>query len=445
MNKDNTMVNEKTTNTLNILVVSDKYNPNYVTKREDYFLFFSDKENIASKIAENTFVYQIIIIDGTAEDELSEIITTLKQQKNASIFICGEVEEKEALYKLNKNIFFWDDKFENISLEKAIQLTELNASKIKANEENKTLKDKLEMQKIMLAELEQTNSNLISATWRERDMKKQLKDAMDEIEKSKSIIELQNKRISESINYARKIQLAINPTEEDIKNHLPESFILYKPKDVISGDFPWFCKKTEALYIAAVDCTGHGVPGAMMSMIGNLLLNDIINNSENPNPGSVLDDLHKAVVHTLKQKTSSSNSTDGMDIALLQVNQHKNEVCFSSAHRPLYLIRNNELIEHKGDKFPIGGIQYDRKRVPFSNTTIPYQKGDIMLIFSDGLPDQTGGEEKKKFMSSKISEIALQNSKTSMKELEDIYDNAISNWMEGHKQIDDILLIGIKF
>lgn len=439
------MITEKITNALNILIVSNKYNSNSVPNSEDYSLFFSDRENIATKIAESVFIFEIIIIDKTIESELTEIISTLKQQINSSIFIFGEVTKKEDLYKINKNIFLWDDKFENISLEKVIQLNELNISKIKITAENKSLKDKLEMQKIMLAELEQTNNNLISATWRERDMKKQLKDAMDEIEKSKSIIELQNKRISESINYARKIQLAINPTEEDIKTHLPESFILYKPKDVISGDFPWFFKKTDTIYIAAVDCTGHGVPGAMMSMIGNLLLNDIINNSDNPKPGSVLDDLHKAVVHTLKQKTSSSNSTDGMDIALLEINQNKNEVCFSSAHRPLYLIRNNELIEYKGDKFPIGGIQYDRKRVPFLNTTIPYQKGDIMIIFSDGLPDQTGGLEKKKFMSSKISEIALQNSQTSMKNLEDIYDKSISNWMEGHKQIDDILLIGIKF
>jgi serine phosphatase RsbU (regulator of sigma subunit) len=431
---------------LNILVISNKYNPNYVTKREDYILAFTNNENVESKL--NNHSYDIIIIDGSLPEELPESLLKIKKsatKNNNSIFICGEILEKEELYKINKNIFFWDDKFENISLEKAIQLAKLKTSKVKHQEENKSLKEKLEMQKIMLAELEQTNSNLISATWRERDIKKQLKDAMEEIEKTKSIIELQNKRISESINYARKIQLAINPTEDDIKIHLPESFVLYKPKDTISGDFPWFCKKNEAIYIAAVDCTGHGVPGAMMSMIGNLLLNDIINNSEIPSPGSVLDDLHQSVVHTLKQKTSGSNSTDGMDIALLQINEHKNEVCFSSAHRPLYLIRNKILIEFKGDKFPIGGIQYDRKRVPFSNTIIPYQKGDIMLIFSDGLPDQIGGEEKKKFMSSKISEIAILHSELEMKGLENKYNDEITEWMSNTKQVDDILLIGIKF
>lgn len=437
---------KEVTTALSILVVSNKYNPKYVTKRDDYLLEFSDLDDLSNKINSVEKKYEIIIIDGTDESLLAQVIESIKSQQKASVFICGEkINDKEALYKINKNIFFWDDKFENISLDKAIQLTKLKATKVKFQEENKSLKDKLEMQKIMLDELEQTNNNLISATWRERDMKKQLKDAMDEIEKSKSIIELQNKRISESINYARKIQLAINPTEGDIKTYLPNSFVLYKPKDVISGDFPWFCKKENSIYVAAVDCTGHGVPGAMMSMIGNLLLNDIINNSENPTPGSVLDDLHKSVVHTLKQKTSSSNSTDGMDIALIQVNESKKEVCFSSAHRPLFLIRDKQLIEYKGDKFPIGGIQYDKKRVPFTNTIIPYQPGDVMLIFSDGLPDQTGGEEKKKFMSSKIAQIALENAEKDMKDLELVYETTISEWMKDVKQVDDILLIGIKF
>ena len=430
-------------NFLNILVVSNKYNPNHATERTDYFLAFTNKFEVEKKLEEK--VFEIIIIDGTVPSDLPDILQSINSQKDSSVFICGQIDNKEELSLINKNIFFWDDKFENISLEKVIQLTKLKKSKMKFQEVNKSLKKKLDMQKMMLDELEQTNGNLIAATWRERDIKKQLKDAMEEIEKTKSIVELQNKRISQSINYARKIQIAINPTEDDVKKHLPQSFILYKPKDTISGDFPWFCKKDDSIYIAAVDCTGHGVPGAMMSMIGNLLLNDIINNTESPETGAVLDDLHSAVVNTLKQKTSTSNSTDGMDIALLKVIPEKNEVCFSSAHRPLYLIRNNQLIEYKGDKFPIGGIQYDRKRVPFSNTTIKTEKGDLMLIFSDGLPDQIGGDEKKKFMSSKIADVALNNVNSNMTDLEEIYNKTITDWMSNTKQVDDILLIGIKF
>ncbi|MBS1637558.1 MAG: SpoIIE family protein phosphatase [Bacteroidetes bacterium] len=430
-------------NLLNILVVSNKYNPNYVTKRNDYSLVFSDIHTIDRKLSEN--VYEIVIIDGTEQHDLPSILQKLTGNPNLNIFICGEVSDKEQLNKINKGVFFWDDKFENISLEKAIRLSKLKASKVRYEKENETLREKLEMQKIMLDELEQTNNNLISATWRERDMKKQLKDAMDEIEKSKSIIELQNKRISESINYARKIQLAINPTEDDLKARLPESFILYKPKDTISGDFPWFSARGEAVYIAAVDCTGHGVPGAMMSMIGNLLLNDIVHRSENPDPGSILDNLHQSVVQTLKQRTSSSNSTDGMDIALLQVMTEESKICFASAHRPLFIIRNKELIEFKGDKFPIGGTQYDKKRVPFTTTSFSYEKGDLALIFSDGLPDQIGGPDRRKFMTSRIADIAIKHAESTIGELELAYEKAIEEWMSHEKQVDDILLIGIKF
>jgi serine phosphatase RsbU (regulator of sigma subunit) len=436
-------MNNIAVNFLNILVISEKYNSKYVTERLDYFVAFSNNIDIENKLNNNEF--DIVIVDDANETESLQILELLKTKKDIYIFICGQNINKLAYTAIIKNLLFWEEQFENISLENLIQFTKVQKSKTKFKEANKALKSQLATQKIIVAELEQTNNNLISATWRERDMKKQLKDAMDEIEKSKGIIELQNKRISESINYARKIQIAINPTEGDLKNYLPESFILYKPKDVISGDFPWFSKKEKSIYVAAVDCTGHGVPGAMMSMIGNLLLNDIVNNSENPLPGAVLDDLHKSVVHTLKQKTSSANSTDGMDIALLQVIPEQNQVIYSSAHRPLFLIRDNQLIEYKGDKFPIGGIQYDKKRVPFINTSIQIQKGDIMLIFSDGLPDQVGGEEKKKFMSSRIAEIAVQNSTKSMDELEKIYDSSITDWMKNTKQVDDILLIGMKF
>lgn len=428
---------------LDILVVSEKYNTEYLQENAEYVIKFSNLTQIAAVTTSSEF--DIIIIDGFEGDHLKTIVESTSKQKKASIFVCGQITNKHDYYAIDPHIFFWDDKLKYISLEKIIQLARLKANKNQHQEENKKLKEKLEVQQIMMSELEQTNSNLISATWRERDMKKKLKDAMDEIEKSKGIIELQNKRISESINYARKIQIAINPTDEDVRHKLPDSFILYKPKDVISGDFPWYFNKSTCQYIAAVDCTGHGVPGAMMSMIGNLLLNDIINKTESPEPGLVLDHLHSAVVQTLKQRTSASNSTDGMDIILLKINQEEKTLTYASAHRPMLYFKNGQLEELGGDRFPIGGIQYDRKRVPFKNTKIEYSTGDFLLIYSDGLPDQTGGPEHKKFSSKQIAEIALLNKHQSMSEMEQIFDTHITNWIGNGKQIDDILLIGIKF
>lgn len=428
---------------LQILVVSEKYNPEYLQENSEYTLKFSNLQQLKEVTTIQNF--DIIIVDGFDGTELAEIVKHTAAQPNATTFVCGNIENKQDFYAVDPHLFFWDDKLKFISLEKIIHLARLKANKNQHHTENIELKKKLEMQQMMMSELEQTNNNLISATWRERDMKKKLKEAMDEVEKSKGIIELQNKRISESINYARKIQIAINPTDADVRTYLPDSFILYKPKDVISGDFPWFCNKQHSQYIAAVDCTGHGVPGAMMSMIGNLLLNDIINKSENPEPGYVLDHLHAAVVSTLKQRTSSSNSSDGMDIILLKVDQQAKTLTYASAHRPLLFFRNGELQEIAGDRFPIGGIQYDRKRVPFTNKVINYQPGDYLLIYSDGLPDQVGGPENKKFTSKRIADLALANATLSMAELEELYHSTITNWIGDGKQIDDILLIGIKF
>jgi serine phosphatase RsbU (regulator of sigma subunit) len=434
---------QPTTELLNILVVSEQYNPEYLRDNSEYSIKFSNLQQLNDSAS--TAEFNIVIVDGFKGNDLLQIVTASTVQKNASMFVCGEVENKQDYYAVDPHIFFWDDKLKFISLEKIIHLARLKANKNVHHEENLELKKKLEVQQIMMNELEQTNNNLISATWREREMKKKLKEAIEEIEMSKGIIELQNKRISESINYARKIQIAINPTDVDVRQHLPESFILYKPKDVISGDFPWFYHKQHCNYIAAVDCTGHGVPGAMMSMIGNLLLNDIINKSESPQPGYVLDHLHSSVVQTLRQRTSTSNSTDGMDIILLKIDQETRTLTYASAHRPLLFFRNQQLTEMPGDRFPIGGTQYDRKRVPFSNKVINYQPGDFILIYSDGLPDQLGGPERKKFTSKQISEIATNNIDLSMADLEALYNSTIINWIGDGKQIDDILLIGIKF
>ncbi|MGZ3902107.1 MAG: SpoIIE family protein phosphatase [Bacteroidia bacterium] len=426
---------------LEILVVSNKYNPDYVTKRDEYVLSFTDKNNVAEKVKNH--VYHIVVIDGSYPLELPKILTALKSQGNGSIFVCGYLDNKEELYAINPNLFFWDDQFENISLEKVIQLTKLKASKVKYQVENKSLKDRLDAQQIMLAELEQTNSNLISATWRERDMKQKLKDAMDEINRSKEIIEKQNLRISESINYARKIQLAINPSEFDLSNHFDNSFILYKPKDVISGDFPWFYKQGEYIYVAAVDCTGHGVPGAMLSMIGNLLLNDIINDEENKLPSQILHKLHQAVIRTLKQETSVSNSNDGMDIGLCRIHKKSGQLVFSGAHRPLFVLGSNGIKVLDGDKFPIGGLHYKGKN-NYTDQVYNYSPGESVFLFTDGFPDQVGEETKKKLMSKNLKAFIESQASFPFTGMSSSLHQFYNSWKGNQKQIDDILVIGIQ-
>ncbi|QHT67973.1 PAS domain S-box protein [Rhodocytophaga rosea] len=264
----------------------------------------------------------------------------------------------------------------------------------------------------------------------------------------RKIIELEiqskNKKITESINYAKRIQGAILPNNIIIQNIFPESFILYKPRDVVSGDFPWFMQKGDDMYIAAVDCTGHGVPGALISLIGYFLLNNIVNNKDNSEPGVILDQLDKGVTETLKQDSDDSSTRDGMDIALCKINLKKKTLQYAGAHRPLYFMHGGELTEIKGDKFPIGGGQY-KSRTNFTTTTLSLGQGDAAYFCSDGFPDQFGGPENRKFSPKKIRDIITNNQTADMRRMHQIFDEEFEGWKGEEKQTDDVLMIGIKF
>jgi PAS domain S-box-containing protein len=256
-------------------------------------------------------------------------------------------------------------------------------------------------------------------------------------------IQNKNKKITESINYAKRIQQAILPDNQIIRELFPDSFIYYKPRDVVSGDFPWYMEKEDAVYIAAVDCTGHGVPGALISLIGYFLLNNIIE-THDLSPAEVLDFLDISVTKTLKQDVGESTTRDGMDIAICKYNKKDNTLEFAGAHRPLYFLRNGELEEFKGDKFPIGGGQY-KNRVNFTNHVIQLQKNDTVLFFSDGFPDQFGGADNRKFSPKRIREIFIANANKPMPEMSLAFHEAFEAWKDGGKQTDDVLMIGIRF
>src|SRR5690606_21837991 len=246
-----------------------------------------------------------------------------------------------------------------------------------------------------------------------------------------------------SINYAKRIQTAILPNTRVISKSLPDSFILYKPRDVVSGDFPWFMQIKNDIYIAAVDCTGHGVPGALLSLIGYFLLNDIVRSRKVTDPGVILDLLDEGVTKTLRQDEDSSTK-DGMDIALCKVNMDTREVEYAGAHRPLYIMRNGVMEEVKGNKFPIGGGIF-KNQTNFTNTKLTLKKGDSIYFSSDGYPDQFGGPEGRKFGPKRVREIIEQVHKKPMLEAARIFDQEWENWRGDTKQTDDVLLIGIKF
>lgn len=264
----------------------------------------------------------------------------------------------------------------------------------------------------------------------------------------RKVIELEiqnkNKKIADSINYAKRIQGAILPNTRLINKALPESFILYKPKDVVSGDFPWYVQIKDEIYIAAVDCTGHGVPGALLSLIGYFLLNDIVRSRKITEPGKILDLLDEGVTQTLRQDQEDSSTRDGMDIALCRINTATREIAYAGAHRPLYIMTKNGLEEIKGNKFPIGGGIF-KNQTNFTNTEMKLAKGDAIFFCSDGYPDQFGGPEGRKMGPKKLREIVERVHKLPMKQAHEIFDMEWENWRGEQKQTDDVLLIGIKF
>ena len=256
------------------------------------------------------------------------------------------------------------------------------------------------------------------------------------VQKSKELEE-KNKDITDSIRYAKRIQNAILPPE----NSFAETFILFKPKDIVSGDFYWVAVTETKQFIAAVDCTGHGVPGAFMSIIGHNSLNKIIKEYEFEEPAAILDQLNDEVSNTLQQQSEEDEVQDGMDIALVAYNFNTRELEYAGAYNPLYLIRDGELTEIKGDRFAIGrsSIKVHQK---FTSHKLQLKPNDVTYIFSDGYVDQFGGADGKKLKSKALKEILLSIQHLDMQEQKEYLDEKIEEWRGNLPQIDDILFIG---
>ncbi len=259
------------------------------------------------------------------------------------------------------------------------------------------------------------------------------------VEKSQEIEE-KNKHITASINYAKRIQEAMLPQYDSIKKALPNSFILFKPRDIVSGDFYWFAEVGNKIIITAIDCTGHGVPGALMSMIGNSYLNQIVQSGVTDSD-LILNELHVNIRRALKQGEVSNN--DGMDMALVVIDKDKNEMQFTGAKNPLIYIQDGELTQVKANKFPIGGQQREEQRI-FSKTIVDISKPTTLYLFTDGYQDQTGGPRKRKFMTKNFRQMLHEVSPHPMDKQKEILESILREWQGEMDQIDDILVIGVK-
>jgi PAS domain S-box-containing protein len=359
--------------------------------------------------------------------------------------------ENEAISYINPVIEEYTGKSPALFLNKKMQETEIDKKIVEGwlrvleevNATNKTVATEMEFPSELGQRVMQVNA--IPEFDENSKLESVLVVSHDITERKMIELEIQNKnkKITESINYAKRIQTAILPNNRVINRTLPDSFILYKPRDVVSGDFPWYIQLKNDIFIAAVDCTGHGVPGALLSLIGYFLLNDIVRSRKVTEPGIILDLLDEGVTKTLRQDEDSTTK-DGMDIALCKINTQTREVEYAGAHRPLYVMKGGVMEEIKGNKFPIGGGIY-KNQTNFTNTKISLGQGDSIYFSSDGFPDQFGGTEGRKFGPKKVREVIEQVYKLPMKEAHHIFDEAWENWRGDHKQTDDVLLIGIKF
>lgn len=265
------------------------------------------------------------------------------------------------------------------------------------------------------------------------------------IEEKNKEIESKSKDITDSINYAKRIQYAVLPQEETIYKNLPLSFIFYKPKDIVSGDFFWYHELSKEEYIlVCADCTGHGVPGAFMTVIGSSLLNQTVIDNNVSEPSTILLELDRQINFTLKQHENSGLTVqDGMDLTLIKVNKLKNELIIASAKRPVILIRDKKILEFKGSKFSLGGMLTGTK--VFEETIINYEAGDYLYMFTDGYVDQFGGQMEKKFSSKRLRELFAEISNFSVAKQKEMLVQSLENWQGGLEQVDDILVVGIGF
>lgn len=310
--------------------------------------------------------------------------------------------------------------------------------KKRVDEEN----EKLQIEKEKLATEKAKVDEKIKKLWSQSTAIHKEKERINQL---KIEIEQKHTEIMDSVNYAQRIQEAILPEKREISWHLPDSFILFKPRNIVSGDFYWFTHKNGKSILAAVDCTGHGVPGAFMSMIGNTLLNTIVNEKGITEPAQILNLLNEEVNTSLKQTQENSQSRDGMDIVICSFYQkNSTEVIleYAGANRPLYLFLNGELTEVKANKFPIGGLNYNIEKV-FTNHQFMLQKGNCIYMASDGYADQFNHLDKK-LMTKKFKEILLGIQNKSMEEQKNHLGNFIESWKNGTEQTDDILVIGVK-
>jgi serine phosphatase RsbU (regulator of sigma subunit) len=377
------------------------------------------------------------------EQKMTEITNEADRKVNIANNEKEQTEQKlsstsEELEKTVTNL----QKVEKLTHEQQLEL-ELNQSKIKAQNallETEKLKSRYKTYGITVLLI-----FVIVLTW----MIIKILKANKEINDQRLKLEKQNKEIKASIRYAQTIQQAMLPAVKEIEKYF-DPFIIYRPKDIVSGDFYWFSSlnfdKTNTIFFAIVDCTGHGVPGAFMSMIGNRLINEIVTEKKITVPSIVLTTLNEKIREALRQEETDNN--DGMDLSFFKMEKlstDKYQITYSGAKRPLYILQNNQkkLVSYPGDRKSIGGYNLAKREIHFTDHTIEVEKGDMLYMFSDGIVDQNN-PDRKKFGRLLLEEAMIDCSRLDPFQQKNIIEERLNSFMQNEEQRDDITLIGLK-
>jgi serine phosphatase RsbU (regulator of sigma subunit) len=368
--------------------------------------------------------------------KLYEIHKKLKNYKKANLYLEEMVENKDSLEKLSakEDITKYESEKEFEIQQKLDSLKYLDEIKIQ-QAETKAKEEEIKTQKIIEGVL---FVGILLVIGFLGFVYKQLNTT----KKQKVVIEEKQQEISDSINYAKRIQDAMMTSSVYLKDTLPKSFIFFKPKDVVSGDFYWIYKDQEDnIFFTVADCTGHGVPGAFMSMIGTSLLNEIIIEKEIKDTDKILHEMRAQIIKSLGQEQEGGQK-DGMDISLCKLNMKNKSVEFSGAHNSLVHVRDEELKTYRGDHQPVGLLLGDKK--PFTKHKVKLKKNDMLYIYSDGYQDQFGGEKGKKYMAAKFKNQLLKISKETEDQQLSLLDKEFSSWIKDYEQVDDVCVMGVR-
>ncbi len=409
----------------------------YGTISEYYTL--KNQYNLALKNAKKGAELSKQMTGLTAPELLSrlyEIHKKLKNYKKANLYLEQMVENKDSLEKLSakEDVTKYESEKEFEVKQQLDSLKHLDEIRIQ-QAETKAKEEEIKTQKIIELVL---FIGIILVIGFLGFVYKQLSTT----KKQKVVIEEKQQEISDSINYAKRIQDAMMTSSVYMKDTLPKSFIFFKPKDVVSGDFYWIYKdQEENIFFTVADCTGHGVPGAFMSMIGTSLLNEIIIEKGIKDTDKVLYEMRAQIIKSLGQEEEGAQK-DGMDISLCKLNMKKKTVEFSGAHNSLIHISGEELKTYRGDHQPVGLLLGDKK--PFTKHKVKLKKDDMLYIYSDGYQDQFGGERGKKYMAAKFKNQLLKMSKETEDQQLSLLDQEFSTWIQDYEQIDDVCVMGVR-